>query len=149
MRSDLTAEEIELTRTTVEQLAPDELPLLSQLMTKPSWRDRFQGSSVGYGIESDIAVISSVAIPVCMWVLAVARDESRKIFEERIRKQTRRLLQATPEVAPPEVVRPVNLEQLQSAAAEYSVALGLEPGVASLLAAAIVGSVVLPDKSTS
>lgn len=92
MSYDLNNEEQAIAEGVITELAPDELPLLQQLMTRPRWRDRLQGKSIGYGIDSALPVIAPYVLVVVVWARSVVTSEAKNVMELRLRALTRRLL---------------------------------------------------------
>jgi len=126
-------------------LAADEMELLQQLMSRPRWRDRFQGKSVGYGLESGLALLAPSVILTTVWARSVVADEARKVMEPRLRAITRLVFRAKAEVQPPlPPAEPRDPEALRRAVATYARQLGCDEQSAELLGDAVVGVVLAP-----
>jgi hypothetical protein len=132
----------------VNELAPDEADLLSELLKAPWWLDRLRGSSVGFGLTLPAESIAPYVVLGVVWASAVVGGEARTQAEERLRELTRRMLG----IKAAEVRAPFqregsgsDVDQLRSELVQYIVALGMEYDRARVLAEAIVARINRPD----
>jgi hypothetical protein len=146
---ELCAEEKEAAEQILTGLAPDELPLLKQLMRRPTWRDRFQGKAVGYGVDSAVTVVAPYVLLTVVWAKSIVENEAKSILGPRLRALTRRVLGVKDsEINPPDPPIEVNPEELVKAVTEFAIDLGLKKAKAEVLASAVVGR-VLPAKGST
>jgi hypothetical protein len=147
---DLDAAERQAAEDVVGQLAPDELPLLRQLMARPTWRDRWQGNSIGYGIGSQLEIVAPYALLTVTWARSVVVGEAKTVLEKRLRELTRRVLRVPKEDAPTPPTLPsgaVDPNELRAAVEKYASDLGMKRAKATLLADAVCGRVLPGAKS--
>ena len=145
VRVDISDADAVVAEEIVRSIAPSEVPLLRQLVRRPTLRDRFGSKSVGYGVDVDVTVIAPYALLAATWARSVVVGEAKVIIEKRLKRLTRRLLGEKEEkqVQPPaSPTPPLNASELEDAVEQYALQLGLKKDKARLLANAVVGRVL-------
>jgi len=142
-------------RIVVAEVAPGELPLMAELS-----RAHFGGgitmdspdrdALLGFGVDAAVALATPALLMVCqkLWdalsqKAAEATLESVGTLLHRLR---RRLGRQISQLATADGFSPAELELIRSTALDASAGLGLSEDRRRLLADAIVGSLILPDR---
>jgi hypothetical protein len=144
MKSDLDRNEIGLAELIIGDIQPDELELLRELVRRPGLFERRGGSSVGYGVDTAVAVIAPYVILLAVWVRAIVEAESKPIIEKRLRHLTRRLLRDEPATPFPVIPEPGvirDVAKLRLSIIAYATSLGLPKRKAETLADAVLSHV--------
>ncbi|MER7459351.1 hypothetical protein [Micromonospora sp. NPDC126480] len=139
-----------LARTVVARLAPEELPAFD-LLAQPyltGTDTSAEGDRLGFGVVEAVTTVTPVVTLVCAGVVGALLRGAEGELEQLGGRATRGLfgaLRRRPAVtAPPRVEwTREQLAEVRSVAAGRAAALGVEPELASAIADAVVGALLL------